>query len=155
MPPHPHSHCRHAGTMVGGEGWQMLYSSTRLRLYREASHCKTKVFLYSCTLASYISHNLKTVWSGDTCVSAPLVSPHRPRAWRSPDCSRRGGLSLPDTDMPPPTHPTAPSAQTRQFTYLIGGAMVEVESGREHPEPKKTPKQSNWTFNRQFPILGL
>lgn len=62
--------------------------------------------------ASYISHNLKrkdSMVRWHLCFSSlPSSSPHRPRAWRSPDCSWRGGHSLPDVDMaslPPPLKP--------------------------------------------------
>lgn len=122
--------CRNNG---GGGGWQMLYSP-RDSDFTESQSLQNKTVFVLLHRASYLSHNLK--WK-DSMVRwhlfqlSPLVSPQRPRAWRSPDCSWRGGHSLPNTDICPSC--TLSSHQTVHI--LNRGVMVESESGREHPEP--------------------
>lgn len=69
---------------------------------------------------------------GQVSLVSALVSPQRPWAWRSPDCSWRGGHSLANTDICPPC--TLSSQQTVHI--LRRGQTVDSESGREHPWQK-------------------
>lgn len=121
--------CRDTG---GGEA-DKCCTHLETQLLQKDSHSKTILFflLFRCT--SYLSHNLK--WQ-DNMVRwhfqlSPRVSPQRPWTWRSPDCSWRGGHSLPNADICPPC--TLSSHQTVHI--LNKGVKEECESGREPPEP--------------------
>lgn len=90
---------------TGGGRLTNAVLAMRLSCYRKTVAAKQSCF---CTLSLYqlfiyVTLSAKTIWSGDTCFSfSPPVSPQRPWTWRSPDCSRRGGHSLPNADICPP-----------------------------------------------------
>lgn len=111
--PHPHSHCRHAGTIVGEKGWHMPYSP-RDSDFTESQSLQNKPLFVLLHCASYITHNLtwkKTVWSGDTCVSA--LTAQGPEGVRI--ISRRGGHSL------SPTWICRSRLSLRQTVYTLTG----------------------------------
>lgn len=105
--------CRNNG---GGEGWQKLLLTTRLRLYKKSQSLqKNRHVFVLLHCGSHTSRKLNWNWKQYGQVTlvfqlSPLVSPHRPRAWRSPDCSWRGGHSLPETDTPSPPRQLKPDS---------------------------------------------
>lgn len=125
--PHPHSHCRHAGTIVGEKGWHMPYSP-RDSDFTESQSLQNKPLFVLLHCASYITHNL--TWKKDSMVRWHLCfSSHRPRAWRSPDYfQKRWSLTFPNMDMPLSPQPKADSLHINW-----GGVMMEVELGGETP----------------------
>lgn len=118
-----------------GGGWQTLYSP-RDSDVTENQSLQNKTVCCTLALSSYLSHNLR--WKDSTVrwhlfQLSPLTSPQHPRAWRSPDCSWRGGHSLPNTDICPLC-----SLSSYQTVHILNrGVMVESKSGGGIPSLKR------------------